>query len=152
MNHIMKNPLKFFLFSTLMLICSLAHAQSNADFQGSWTGVDKDGKSVDLQLNASMTCVLKINGSVVYNISAYRIYDGKAVADPDATGPKRGIVFYTNTNATVSSGLNSMSSTTPAVTTYEGNMEITDLSLFKTMHLSFAISPTSQQLDFDLSK
>lgn len=151
----MKNPLKFFLFSTLMLICSLAHAQSNADFQGSWTGVDKDGNSVDLHLNASMTCVLKINGAAVYNISAYRIYDGQSVADPDATGPKRSIMFYTNTNASGSSGssgLISMSSTVPAVTTYEGNMEITDLSLYKTLHLSFAISPTSEQLDFDLSK
>lgn len=148
----MKNSLKFFLFSTLMLVCSFAFAQKNTDFQGTWNGVDKEGNAVELQLNTSMTCVLKINGSAVYNISAYRIYDGKAIAGPDAEGETRGIKFYTNSNSAVPSNSSTLTSSTPAIVTYDGQLKITKADLQSTMHLSFSLTPSSPLLDFDLTK
>jgi hypothetical protein len=149
----MKNYQFLFLFIALMMICSLSNAQSNADFQGSWTGTDNAGNSIELQLNSTMTCVLKINGTAAYNITAYRLYYGKSIADPGLQAPKRIIKFYTNSNAPVSTTSNTVLTAVTSVTTYDGNLEITDLNAFKAMNLEFSTGGSAAtHVKYSLSK
>lgn len=141
---------KTLLFAFLVFFAtSFVKAQTASDFQGSWLGTDKAGNTIELKLNADYSCILKLNGSAVFNITGYKFMRAGAQAPFDEIAQDKEIWLYTNTAPSASK--TSLSTTT--VIKYEGTARLNDAT-YKSMTISFDINTgsASQNITYDLSR
>lgn len=150
----MKNLKSLLLTSLLLLTSTLSIAQLKDDFKGTWVGTDAASDNVyELKLNADATCSFKINGTIAFNITNYRIESMPASAlDDDIQSPVRNILFQTNLHNTAVSGVDSFSGNgTPQYVIYRGELKFTDES-FNHLRVSFKSSDDGEALQYDLTR
>lgn len=141
-----------FVFSLLLitLLSSISYAQSNSDFQGTWTGTDSKGNSIEVNLNANYTAVFKINGTSSYNITHYRLTNESETNNP----AKSNIRFYTNINSAPTSGTVGLPATNaamPANKILKGNLELSGKSN-EVLILSFTPDGSKAAVSYSLHK